>query len=297
VCATPVHVMINSDGGAAPYRTLGLRPEEASPSGVVTGPGAPAWVSFPDPRPDAHLRLFCFPYAGAGASVFNSWPALVPASVEVCLIQLPGREGRLLEPACSELPVLVDRLGHAVHPWLDRPFAFFGHSMGALIAFELARALRKGAAPEPTHLFVSSHCAPHLPTRGRFLHRLTDSELTLRLRQLNGTPEEVLTNVELMRLLLPTLRADCMLCETYEHSPSEPLACGVTALGGREDPAVAGAELEAWRRHTRGPFELQMLPGDHFYLHSARPRLLRLIVARLTRDGRSRAGRARDESA
>ena len=297
MCAPPVHVMTNSDGGVAPYCALGPRPEEPSPFGAVTGSGAPAWVSSPDPRPDARRRLFCFPYGGAGASVFNSWPALVPASVEVCLIQLPGREGRLLEPACSELPVLVDRLGRAVRPWLDRPFAFFGHSMGALIAFELARALRKGTAPEPTHLFVSSHCAPHLPTRGRLLHRLTDSELMLRLRQLNGTPEEVLANVELMRLLLPTLRADCMLCETYEHSPGEPLACGVTALGGREDPAVAGAELEAWRRHTRGPFELQMLPGDHFYLHSARPRLLRLIVGRLTRDRRFRAGCARDESA
>jgi medium-chain acyl-[acyl-carrier-protein] hydrolase len=297
VCAAPVYVMTRSDGGVAPYRALGPRPEEPSPPGAVTGPAAAAWVSTPDPRPDARLRLFCFPYAGAGASVFHSWPALVPASVEVCLIQLPGREGRLLEPACSELPVLVDRLGFAVRPWLDRPFAFFGHSMGALIAFELARALRKGTASEPTHLFLSAHCAPHLRSRGPLLHRLTDSELLLRLRQLNGTPDEVLANVELMRLLLPTLRADCLLCETYEHSPGEPLACGVTALGGREDPAVAEAELEAWRRHTRGPFELQMLPGDHFYLHSARPRLLRLIVGRLTRDRRSRAGRARDESA
>jgi medium-chain acyl-[acyl-carrier-protein] hydrolase len=289
--------MTSSGGGVAPFRALGPRPEEPSPSGAGTGFGASAWVSSPDPRPDARLRLFCLPYAGAGASIFHSWPALVPPSVELCLIQLPGREGRLLEPACSELPVLVDRLGHAVRPWLDRPFAFFGHSMGALIAFELARALRNGTAPEPTHLFVSAHCAPHLPTRGRLLHRLTDSELMLRLRQLNGTPDEVLANVELMRLLLPTLRADCRLCETYEHSPGAPLACGVTALGGREDPAVSRAELEAWRSHTRGPFELQMLPGDHFYLHSARPRLLRLIVGRLAWDRRFRAGGARDESA
>jgi surfactin synthase thioesterase subunit len=288
--------MTRSDGGVAPYRAVGPRPEEPSASGAVTSPGASAWVSCPDPRPDARVRLFCFPYAGAGASVFHTWPALVPASVEVCLIQLPGREGRLLEPACSELPVLVERLGHAVGPWLDRPFAFFGHSMGALVAFELARTLRKGTAAEPAHLFVSAHCAPHLRTRGPLLHRLTDSELLLRLRQLNGTPDEVLASVELMRLLLPTLRADCRLCETYEHSPGEPLACGVTALGGREDAAVAGAELEAWRRHTRGPFDVQMLPGDHFYLHSARTRLLRLIVGRLTQDRRSQAGRARDTS-
>jgi medium-chain acyl-[acyl-carrier-protein] hydrolase len=254
------------------------------------------WVIRSDPRPDARLRLFCFPYAGGGPSVFREWPACVPPIIEVCAVQLPGRESRLLEPACAALPALVEQLGHAIRPWLDRPFAFFGHSMGALIAFELARRLRTQADPAPTRLFVSAHGAPELRARGPRLHRLSDAKLMLKLRHLNGTPGEVLANVELMRLLLPALRADCTLCETYRYAPGEPLACGIAALGGSRDPAVAVSELAAWRRHTRGPFELRLFPGDHFYLHSGRAPLLDFIVARLARGGRSRAPRARNRS-
>jgi medium-chain acyl-[acyl-carrier-protein] hydrolase len=283
-------------GDVALQHPLGLE-AEASPRlepAVVTG-SAP-WVISADPRPDAGHRLFCVPHAGAGPSVFREWPASVPPSIEVCAVHLPGREGRLLEPPCAALTALVEQLDHAIRPWLDRPFALFGHSMGALIAFELARRLRVRGDQAPTRLFVSAHRAPELPARGPRLHRLSDAELMLTLRHLHGTPAEVLANVELMRLLLPTLRADCTLCETYEYAPGERLACSIVALGGSSDPGVAVSELEAWRGHTRGSFELRLFPGDHFYLHAGRAALLDFIITRLAREGPARTPRARNRS-
>jgi len=163
---------------------------------------------------------------------------------------------------------LVEALAGAL-PLADLPFAFFGHSLGALVAYELARALRRRGGPEPLALLLSGRRGPRRPPREEPIHALPEPQFLARLRELNGTPEEVLGHGELMQLLFPLLRADFALHETWEHRPEEPLAIGVSAFGGLADPDVSREDLEDWRGETRGRFRLRMLPGDHFFLHSA----------------------------
>jgi medium-chain acyl-[acyl-carrier-protein] hydrolase len=233
-----------------------------------------AWILRPRPEPRARVRLFCFPYAGGGASPFRAWAGGLPPEVELCPVQLPGRESRLGEPAYTRLAPLVAALVTALRGHLDKPYAFFGHSLGALLAFELVRALRRAGAPPPRHLFVSGYRAPHLPDPEPPLHMLPGPALWDELRRLNGTPPEVLDNAELRRLIEPTLRADFAIDETYVYTPDEPLACPISAFGGLVDTDVSGEMLAAWRRHTHDSFALRMLPGDHFFIHSSRTLLL-----------------------
>lgn len=173
---------------------------------------------------------------------------------------------------------LVEALAGAL-PLADLPFAFFGHSLGALVAYELARALRRRGGPEPLALLLAGRRGPRRPPREEPIHALPDAEFMARLRELNGTPEEVLEHGELMQLLLPLLRADFALHETWELRPEEPLGMGISAFGGLADPEVTREDLEDWRGETRGRFRLRMLPGDHFFLHSERA-LLTEAVAR-----------------
>lgn len=225
------------------------------------------WIAHARPRPEARLRLFCLPYAGGNASIFRAWGQRLPAEVEVMPVELPGRASRFREPPLRRVDEAVEKLEAALSPLFDRPFAFFGHSMGALLAFELARRLRRTGGPEPVALFVSARRAPHLPPEEDPVHGLPDGEFFERLRELNGTPEEALQHPELMQMLLPLLRADFELNETYEFAPGEALACAVAAMGGLGDPEVTREHLEAWRQHTSGPFSLRMFAGDHFYLN------------------------------
>jgi medium-chain acyl-[acyl-carrier-protein] hydrolase len=230
--------------------------------------------------------LFCFPYSGAGASIYFQWPAsLLPAGVETCAIQLPGRATRLAEPPFTRLEPLVQALSHALIPLLDRPFAFFGHSMGALLSFELARHLRWHYGLCPMHLFVSGHEAPHLHQAPKLLHEMPEPDLIVELRRLNGMPEEVLQNAELMALLLPALRADLALCETYAYLPGDALDCPISAYGGLQDREVDRDQLAAWRDLTNGHFSVRMFPGDHFYLATQRPLLLTTLAGEIIRSG------------
>jgi medium-chain acyl-[acyl-carrier-protein] hydrolase len=236
-----------------------------------------AWVRCPAPNPRARLRLFCFPYAGGGASLFYSWTTAFGSDIELNPVQLPGRENRLLDSTFIRLAPLVETLAQVLAPCLDRPAAFFGHSMGALIGFELARQLRTLGNRDPVFLIVSGHRAPHLPDRRPPIHHLPDPRFLEEVRRLNGTPEEILQNAELRELLLPVLRADFTVCETYRYHAGRPLDCPIYALGGQQDPGVNPDELAAWQSHTRGTFNLHMLPGNHFFLHSAQPLLLKAI--------------------
>jgi medium-chain acyl-[acyl-carrier-protein] hydrolase len=240
-------------------------------------PSLDAWVTCPRPNPQARLRLFCFPYAGGGASLFRTWADDLPPAVEVCPIQLPGRENRFIEPRYTHVAPLIAALGEALHPYLDKPCALFGHSMGALIAFELARYLRQRDGFIPERLFVAAHRAPQLPYRRPPLHPLPDPAFTAALRRLNGTPPGVLEHVELWELMLPLLRADFTLAETYTYTPDEPLTCPISAFGGMGDHEVDWEDIAAWSEQTRGSFTLRMLTGDHFFLHSARTLLLPAI--------------------
>jgi medium-chain acyl-[acyl-carrier-protein] hydrolase len=236
------------------------------------------WITRPRPNPQTHLLLFCFPYAGGGASIFHAWAASLPQEIEVCPVQLPGRENRLREPPYSWLPRLVQKLVGVLSPYLDRPSAFFGHSMGALISFELARQLRRQRLRGPAHLFVSAHRGPCRPYSLPSLSRLPTPALIEELRHLGGTPDEILNDTQMMQFLLPVLRADFAICETYTYAHDVPLDCALSAFGGLEDSHVRDEDLAAWREQTNGSFALHMLPGGHFFLHSAREQLLQTIA-------------------
>ncbi len=236
-----------------------------------------AWVTCPKPNPQARLRLFCFPYAGGGASLFRTWADELPVEVEVCPVQLPGRESRFREARYTRLMPLVHALGEVVQPYLTLPFAFWGHSMGALLSFELARYLRRQRAPLPVYLFASAHRAPHLPDRKAPIYDLPDPQFVAELRQLNGVPAEVLENAELMELMLPLLRADFAIAETYAYSEDAPLSCPISAFGGMTDEEVNEEEVAAWREQTLGAFRMRMLPGDHFFLFTQRAALLQAV--------------------
>jgi medium-chain acyl-[acyl-carrier-protein] hydrolase len=233
------------------------------------------------PGLEASLRMFCFPYAGGGASIFYNWQSALPPAIEVCAVQLPGREHLMRKPHYTQLPELVLAIKRAVAYYLDKPFVFYGHSMGGLLAFELARLLRRDGYPQPRHLLVSGCRAPHLAREERITYNLPEPELLEEIRVLNGTPEEVLEDPELMGVLLPTLRADFEVVETYEYATEPPLDCPISAFGGVKDEKVEYQHLEAWREHTTSLCSVRMLPGDHFFLRAARADLLQIIAQKL----------------
>lgn len=231
----------------------------------------------------ARLRLFCFPYAGGGASIFQPWSQSLPPEIQVCAVQLPGRENRMMERPYRHTGPLVEAMAPALAPYLDLPFAFFGHSLGALIAFELARRLGKHQGLWPIHLFVSGHRAPQLLDRLTPLHDLPEAEFIRKVRLMNGTHEEVFQNAELLKLVLPLLRADFEMAETYAYSAGEPLDCPISAYGGVEDGDASREELLDWRQQSLRTFALRMFPGNHFFLHSARTLVLQAITSELLR--------------
>jgi medium-chain acyl-[acyl-carrier-protein] hydrolase len=235
------------------------------------------WVVRPQPQPHARLRLFCFPYAGGGASIYRTWPKDLPPEVEVLAIQLPGREIRLHEPALTQLEPLLTILAEVLMPYLTTPFVFFGHSLGALISFELSRRLCQLGQRLPLHLFASGRAAPQIPDPTPPMCYLPEPEFIAELRRLNGTPEEVLRHDELRTLMLPLLRADFMINETYRYTLGPPLDCPISAFGGLSDHIVCEADLAAWQAQTSSTFTLRMFPGDHFFLRVVQADLLRAI--------------------
>lgn len=233
------------------------------------------------PKPEAELRLFCFPYAGGGASVFRSWSDQLPNQVEVCAIQLPGREDRFKESPLTRLSSLMGMLLPTFDAYLDLPFAFFGHSVGALVCFEFARQLRRQGNPIPSHLFVSGRRAPQLPDSDLPIHQLPDPLLIRELQCFGGTPESVLENAELMDMFLPVLRADLAIDETYEYKPEPPLDCSISAFGGLKDSKVSPESLDGWRDQTCAAFDSKMFAGGHFFLKREADALLDTLAAEL----------------
>jgi medium-chain acyl-[acyl-carrier-protein] hydrolase len=235
------------------------------------------WLSCPQPDPSARLRLFLLPYAGGASAMFRRWLPDLPPGVEAWLVHLPGREKRFRQPPIDGMGPLVAALTGALAPLVDMPFAFFGHSMGAMIAYEVARELRRRGQPSLSHLFVSGRGAPEQASGVGRLYALPNEELMDQLRRLDGTPRAVLENQDLIGLFLPLLRADFAVVDTYAWTPEPPLACPITAFGGTDDPAWTADKVELWRHHTSGPFKLHILSGNHFFLHTAQAQLLQLI--------------------
>jgi medium-chain acyl-[acyl-carrier-protein] hydrolase len=230
----------------------------------------------------ALLRLICFSYAGGNTSMFKSWTESLPGNVEVCAVELPGRDSLFNEPPFVRLPPLIQIIADSIDQSLELPYMLFGHSMGALLAFELARELRQRGAPAPATLFVSAHRAPHLPDPRPAVAELPDTKFIDELQRLQGTPPEALGNRELMVLLLPLLRADFALCENYEYKQDIPLECTIVAFGGLNDAELEYQEVLAWREHTSGDFRIFMMPGNHFFIHTAKEPMLEVLTAELT---------------
>jgi medium-chain acyl-[acyl-carrier-protein] hydrolase len=205
----------------------------------------------------------------------------MPADVEVCAVQLPGRENRLAEAPLRSWTILVDRLADALRPELQHPFALLGHSMGAILAFELALVSQTRWGLVPLHLFVAGRNAPQVPRAPDCLVGLEDEELIEELRRLKGTPQAVLEDPDLMPLLLPALKADFALCAAYTHVERAPLRCPITAIGGLQDPHTDIRGLQAWRDQTGAAFVVRMVPGDHFFLATYRALVAQMVAESL----------------
>jgi medium-chain acyl-[acyl-carrier-protein] hydrolase len=225
--------------------------------------------------------MFCFPFAGGGTSVYHSWTRAFPATLEVRPVQLPGRETRLREPLHTSASTLARVVADALAPLLDRPFVFFGHSLGALICFEVARELRRRGSAQPAQLFISALGAPQLPLGRAPVHELPDADFLMQLRRLFRPPEEAWRVPELLQMLLPVMRADMAVRDTYVYAPEAPLDCPITALGGDDDPETAAPRIGAWREQTTSSFSAHTFPGGHFYLLHALDRLEPIIVREL----------------
>lgn len=231
-------------------------------------------------QPDSavRFRLFCFPYAGGGSAIYRPWSKEIHPDIEVVPALLPGREFRMREPAYTRIEQLVEALAREIFPYLDRPFAFFGHSMGAIISFELARRLRSERSVEPDHLFISGRRSPRVPRRDPYIHELPDPEFVAEIERLNGTPREVLEHRELMEMLIPMLRADFAVCHMHTYVPGPPLRCPITVFGGTQDETTPRDQLELWCEETTGVCRVRMLEGDHFFLNPQQTEILRLIA-------------------
>lgn len=242
--------------------------------------GSPWFVFCSEQRQrDAQFRLFCFHYAGSGASIFRPWTKWLPDQVELVGVQLPGRENRSDEPLLHSMDLVTTPLADAVPPLLDKPFAFFGHSTGALISFELARVLRQRSLPQPRLLIVSGQDAPRVkPAVVR--HNLSDPEFIEVLRGCNGTPDVVLRNPALLEFLLPRIRADGAVYETYRYEHQPPLDCRIVVFHGVEDKMVNSRELSGWQLETRHSFHRYGFPGGHFFVHEAE----RAVVEHINRE-------------
>ena len=240
------------------------------------------WYVVPKANPRAVMRLVCFPYAGASASIFGSWHRWLPEDVEVCGIQLPGRQNRILEPPFTRISLLVTELGAALLPLFDRPFAFFGHSLGALLGFEMARWLSRNQSLVPVSLFVSGRRAPHISDNDPPLHLMNDANFLAEIRKLNGTPEEVLADPYVLQMVLPALRADAELGETYEYVNDAALTCRIVAFGGIDDDEETLERMTEWRLQTTGDFSMHPVQGGHFFIQSSEQRVLELLRTELS---------------
>lgn len=231
---------------------------------------------------NARCRLFCLPHSGSGASQFSPWQKFLPPDLDICPIQLPGRENRFREAPLTQIHRIAEILAAELKPYLDRPYILYGYSFGALIAFELARQLRREKVAPAFSLYVLARPAAHLAQTRYPLHQLPDDRFLLELtRRFNGMSPAILQDQELMKLLLPALRADLAALETYFYQEEEPLDIPIRAFGGTYDATTTEDDLRAWRLHTKSSFELHMFQGDHFFIRNYQPLVLQSISAQI----------------
>ncbi len=235
------------------------------------------WLVRLDNSTNADLNLYCFPYAGGSSNIFRRWPLYVPPKVKVIPVELPGHGKRLTEAPITDLKDIVMEMGASFGSELREPFAFYGHSMGALLAFELTHYLGKHDLPLPRQLFVSAHLAPHKSADREVIYDLPEDDFVRQIHDLNGTPTEVLQNKELRDLFLPILRADFQVCETYNYHDHPTLDIPITAFCGEDDADVTPSGMEEWRNHTLESFQLEVVSGGHFFIHSEEQRFHHIL--------------------
>lgn len=234
------------------------------------------------PAADRRLRLFCFSYAGGNAFNFLRWQEAVDPAIEICAVQLPGRSSRIAEAPIASLPALLQAVAPVVARMDDLPYALFGHSVGALIAFELARYLRLHGLPAPQHMFMSGCHAPQFRAPTRQLHTLSDEDFTEVLREYEGTPPEVLATRDLMALLLPAIRADFAIAENYRYRHGPLLSAPISVFAGRDDLNKEPGQVDGWAKETAGDCRVDWFDGGHFFIHGQRAAVLERINAELT---------------
>jgi medium-chain acyl-[acyl-carrier-protein] hydrolase len=230
--------------------------------------------------------LFCFPFAGGGASAFRGWQEQLPPWAELWPLEYPGHETRFRDPSFDNAIPLADAICTELAAAIDLPFALFGHSMGGLLAFEAARALRRRFAMDPVGLFVAGHAGPQLPPFRPPIRNLPEPQFREELRVYGGTPNEVLANEDLMQFLSPLLRRDLGICETYAYTPEPKLDCPIIAFGGAEDPTVPWDRVFQWSAQTSAGFRAYVMPGEHFFIRKAAPSICK-IISRQLEDGES----------
>lgn len=244
---------------------------------------------YPARHPAPALRLFCFPYAGAGASVFRDWRLPEDLGVELWAVQPPGRENRRNEPSIRRMPVLVRSCADELAPLLeDTPYAFFGHSMGALVAFELARLRQSRGERLPVHLFLSAHRAPDRPPKRGPVSTLPDDEFLERLLEMVGSSRTAVVDLDLLLMLAPMIRADLELCEHYRYRPGPPLATPMTCFAAIDDSEVDVPDVAAWQLYTTGAFRLHTYTGGHTFLRDHAAQLCAEMGAAIAGTGRRR---------
>ncbi|OJX13879.1 MAG: hypothetical protein BGO77_01000 [Caedibacter sp. 37-49] len=235
-----------------------------------------SWFLFPQHNEMATKRLFCFHYAGGNAHIFYPWAKHLDPSIELISVQLPGHGTRFTEPLFTSMDPLIDNLGTQIVDYLDRPYFFFGHSLGGLIAYALTHYMQRNSLPLPDCLFVSGKTPPHFKTSDKISH-LPDLDFLEEVKKYNGLPEEILQNQELVEIWLPILRADFQILETFIRPDDYKLSCDLMALGGVNDIMVTPSRVELWQDYTTACFKALFFPGDHFFINPQQTQVIEMI--------------------
>ncbi|MEU3897257.1 alpha/beta fold hydrolase [Streptomyces sp. NPDC045251] len=241
------------------------------------------WVRRYHSAPDSPMRLVCLPHAGGSSTFYFPVSKALSPAVEVLAIQYPGRQDRLAEPGIESLTELADRIFDELQRFMDRPIALFGHSMGAILAHELALRMRNAGLPDPVRLFLSGRRAPSC-RREEDMRLRSDAGILDELKALHGTDESMLNDPDVLDMIMPSIRSDYRAVETYQLASGALLSCPVTVLTGDDDPRVAPAEADLWREYTTGETDVHVFPGGHFFLADRAAEVVSLIAGRLADD-------------
>ncbi|MEU9027351.1 alpha/beta fold hydrolase [Streptomyces sp. NPDC048383] len=243
---------------------------------MIAKQNADGWIRRYHAADESPIRLVCLPHAGGSASFYFPMSQALAPAVDVLSVQYPGRQDRRHEPGITDIGVYADALTSALLPWLDRPVALFGHSMGAVLAFEVTRRLERDHGINPVRIFASGRRSPS-SFRQETVHLRDDDGIVAEMRELSGTNSAILGDEEILRMVLPAIRSDYTAIENYRADPRETVNAPITVLTGESDPRTSAEEADAWEGHTSAEFDIHRFPGGHFYLAGQQARILKIV--------------------